>query len=334
MKTNTSIPTIIPVASGKGGVGKSLITANLAIAIANSGHSTVAIDLDLGNSNLHSFLGLSNSIPGVGDFLRSKAESLEKLKYATEIPFLSYIAGDGRMPLVANITYHQKQKIIKEIKKLDAEYILLDLGAGSHNDILDLFGIADRGIIITTPEHPAVLSMLAFLKNFILRVLDRLVKEDLEIISVLQEIYKQPTDGPQRTMEVYRNKIAQINPEIASKFDNICGLIRPRFIYNMGEDPNDLDILPRIDNTLKKVFSIEGDHLGFVFKDPDVRTSIRAGEPLLLHSPQCNAVRSIKQIANRIIKAWDVGILDSAGRLKDHTIKMVMEGKIVPLTVK
>ena len=51
---------IIPVASGKGGVGKSIVTANLAVSLANSGYSTVAVDLDLGGSNLHSYLGLLN----------------------------------------------------------------------------------------------------------------------------------------------------------------------------------------------------------------------------------------------------------------------------------
>ena len=324
--------TIIPVASGKGGVGKSILTANLAISIAQQGHSTVAVDLDLGNSNLHSLLGLPNSYPGIGDFLRSQAESLEPYKVDTDTPYLSYLAGDGRMPLMADITYHQKQRIIREINKLEADYILLDLGAGSHNDILDLFGITTRGIIVTTPEKPSVISMLEFLKNYLLRLVDKLVKKDLDIIPVLQEIYKQPTDGPQRTIQVFRDKIAEINPEIASEIDAICDLTRPRFIYNMGEHPQDLDILPRIDNTLKKVFSIEGDHLGFLFFDPEVRASIRAGVPLHQHSPNGLTTRSIKQIAARIIKAWDVDISESARRLKENTTKVyerkVMEEKL------
>lgn len=314
--------TIIPVASGKGGVGKSLITANLAIAIAGQKHATIAVDLDLGNSNLHSFLGLPNSYPGIADFLRSQAESLQSYIVDMDTPYLSYIAGDGRMPLMADITYHQKQIIFQEINKLEADYILLDLGAGSHNDILDLFGIANKGMVVTTPELPSVISMLIFLKNHLLRLVDRLAKKDLDIIPVLQEIYKQPTDGPQRSIQVYRDKIAEINPEIASEINVICDLTRPRIIYNMGEHPQDLDILPKIDNTLKKVFSIKGDHLGFIFLDPEVRASIRAGVPLLFHSPDCLTSRSINQIADRIIKAWDSDIMESARRLKEHTVNV------------
>jgi flagellar biosynthesis protein FlhG len=323
---------IIPVASGKGGVGKTFLTANLSLAIAENEYETIAVDLDLGNSNLHSFLGLSNDHRGIGDFLRSQADSLEQFRVETEIPNLSYIAGDGRMPLMADITYHQKQKIIKEIKNLEADYIFLDLGAGSHNDILDIFGIADRGLLVTAPEPPSVRSMLVFLKNYLLRLLDRLVKRELKIIPVLQDIYKQPTDGPLRTLKVYRDIINNISPEIASEIDYFCKLTRPRFIYNIGDHPQDLDILPRIDNTLKRVFSMEGDHLGFIFRDSSVRSSIRAGKSLIMHSPNGSAAKSIRQIATRIIKAWDIDILESARRLTEHTTmiyeKMVMEEKL------
>ena len=323
---------LIPVASGKGGVGKTFLTANLAIALAGNEQSTIAVDLDLGNSNLHTFLGLPAKIQGIGDFLRSQAESLETFKVDTEIPNVEYIAGDGLMPLMADITYHQKQKIIKQIKGLEANYIILDLGAGSHNDILDFFGIADRGLLVTAPEPPSVRSMLVFLKNYLLRLLDRLVKKNLDVIPILQEIYKQPSDGPQRTLKMYRDIINEISPEIATEIDTICRVTRPRFLYNMGDKPQDLDILPRIDNTLKKIFSIEGDHLGFIFRDAAVRTSLRSGEPYLLHSPNSRAARAIRQIATRIIKGWDLEILESAIRLTDHTTKIykkiVMEEKL------
>ncbi len=56
--------TIIPIASGKGGVGKTIFTANLGIALANKGKTVIAIDLDLGSSNLHTCLGIKNRHPG------------------------------------------------------------------------------------------------------------------------------------------------------------------------------------------------------------------------------------------------------------------------------
>jgi flagellar biosynthesis protein FlhG len=79
---------IIPVAGGKGGVGKTHITANLALALADQGYATIAVDLDLGNSNLHSLLGLPNQYPGIGDFLRIGQDPLEHFLVQTDHPNL------------------------------------------------------------------------------------------------------------------------------------------------------------------------------------------------------------------------------------------------------
>ena len=74
---NQKTATIIPIAGGKGGVGKSLIAANLAIVLARLGHKTIGIDLDLGAANLHSCIGLSGSTPpGLARFLRSTDQAL------------------------------------------------------------------------------------------------------------------------------------------------------------------------------------------------------------------------------------------------------------------
>ncbi len=122
--------TIIPVAGGKGGVGKTLLTANLAMALAQLGHPTIVVDLDLGNSNINSFLGLPNQFPGVGDFLRIGSKPLQDFLVETNIENLQLIPGYGRMPFMANITYYQKQRLIRQLMDLSSRYVLLDLGAG------------------------------------------------------------------------------------------------------------------------------------------------------------------------------------------------------------
>jgi Mrp family chromosome partitioning ATPase len=78
-RMNPPAATIIPIASGKGGVGKSFVSSNLAIALAQKGHRVIAVDLDFGGANLHSFLGLANRYPGIGDFLQARiAQRIEK----------------------------------------------------------------------------------------------------------------------------------------------------------------------------------------------------------------------------------------------------------------
>ena len=103
-----SQPIIVPIAGGKGGVGKSFLTANLAAALAEMGHRTIAVDADLGASNLHSFLGLPNEYPGIGDFLKARTAELDEMLVPTTIPNLHFLPGEGRTPFMANIPHAQK----------------------------------------------------------------------------------------------------------------------------------------------------------------------------------------------------------------------------------
>src|SRR6266850_2415825 len=110
------LTTIIPIAGGKGGVGKTFVTANLAVALASRGFRTLAVDLDLGNSNLHSLLGLENRYPGVGEYLRGTVKcSPHELIVETSLPGLGFIPGDGRMPFMANITYNKKLALMSTL---------------------------------------------------------------------------------------------------------------------------------------------------------------------------------------------------------------------------
>ncbi|MCG8477653.1 MAG: P-loop NTPase, partial [Spirochaetales bacterium] len=70
---------LIPIASGKGGVGKSILAANLGIALAQQQKTVVLVDLDLGGSNLHTILGIRNRHAGIGHFIYRQAASLEEL---------------------------------------------------------------------------------------------------------------------------------------------------------------------------------------------------------------------------------------------------------------
>ena len=105
-----SLKQIIAVGGGKGGVGKSVITANLGIALANAGKKVICIDLDLGGSNLHSIFGMTHSGIGFGDFLYQPGTDINDILTTTFHKNLHIITSDGNLPGVANIRYFQKLK--------------------------------------------------------------------------------------------------------------------------------------------------------------------------------------------------------------------------------
>ena len=109
---------IIPVASGKGGVGKSLFSANLAIALGKAGKKVVLADLDLGASNLHLVLGIQANKTGIGTFL-SKTSSFEDIVIETEYDNVLFVPGDSEIPGFAALKIYQRNALVKELLKLD-----------------------------------------------------------------------------------------------------------------------------------------------------------------------------------------------------------------------
>ena len=87
---------IIPLAGGKGGTGKTLLVANLGLALARRELAALVVDLDLGASNLHTLLGLKNVKDGVGRLMVTKGMRLEEVVHQTPFPGLSYIPGETR----------------------------------------------------------------------------------------------------------------------------------------------------------------------------------------------------------------------------------------------
>ena len=216
---NQPTPTIIPIAGGKGGVGKSLIAANLAIVLARLGHKTIGIDLDLGAANLHSCLGLSGGTPpGLARFLRSTDQApLESYLARTPHRNLHLLAGDEGNPFLAQLNVAQQRRLVQQIRALPAEYVILDLGAGSSFSTLDFFRIAHKGLLVTTPEITSLQNLMNFLKNLAFRVIEHALPQDRSIHRKLQTLYTSPLELKSNQPSLLQTLLSSLDPEIAEK---------------------------------------------------------------------------------------------------------------------
>lgn len=314
-------PTIIPIAGGKGGIGKSVILSGLAISLAKMGYPTVAVDLDLGGSNLHTMLGHQNRYPAIGDFLMKKDKDLSDYLVETDWPALQFIAGDGRTPFMANLNSGHKAKLLRQLQQLPARYVLLDLGAGTSYNTLDFFRIAPVGLVVTTPERPALMNMLTFLKNVLFRNIERQFRQHPTISKRLQEMFAEPITAEKITVERIRDEVESFEKGASRKVDRICKAFKPRIIINIAQHPNDLDLLNNVAVVLRDILSVEIVQFGFIFDDPTVRTAIREGVPLLEYAPDCHAAKGIDHLAVRIARMWDAPLLHSDERLKKYAWK-------------
>ena len=118
---------ILPIGSGKGGVGKSLIAANLSIALSEAGKNVVLADLDLGGSNIHTLLGVRSVDQGIGTFLNNRHIDFNDIILETDYKGMRFIPGDAEIPGIANLKIFQKQKLIRNLLSLEADYLIIDL---------------------------------------------------------------------------------------------------------------------------------------------------------------------------------------------------------------
>ncbi|MEE8377550.1 MAG: P-loop NTPase, partial [Candidatus Aminicenantaceae bacterium] len=170
-----TVPEIWTIGGGKGGTGKSFLASSMAIYLAQSGHRVTLIDGDIGGANLHSYFGINRPRVTLTDFFEKKIPLVE-LKIRSGIKNLSFIAGDIKSLASDGILYSQKLKLFRHIRMLNSEYVIIDVGAGSHNIVIDTFLIADKMLAVLLPEVLAVENLYHFIKNALFRKLKDILK--------------------------------------------------------------------------------------------------------------------------------------------------------------
>ena len=169
---------VIAVGGGKGGIGKSLLSANLGIALARRGAKVVLADLDLGGANLHTCLGVPQPRGSLSDFIERRVASLSELLVPTPHENLSLLSGAMDGLEAANPRHQQKSKLLRNLRNLDVDYVLLDLGAGTAFNVLDFFLVADTGIVVMLPEPTSIENAYRFIKSAFFRRLQALAPDD------------------------------------------------------------------------------------------------------------------------------------------------------------
>jgi len=288
-----------PIGGGKGGSGKSFLTANLGVLLAKQGKRVVLVDLDLGGSNLHTFLGLRNPKPGLDDFLRKGYENLDHVAVPTVIPNLFLISSLNCSVEISNLFHAQKLKIIRAIKKLPYDYILLDLGAGSNFNTLDFFLASNEGLFVITPEPTSIENTFHFIKAVYFRKIKQVLKQkDLnDIVRSHNDfsediLIKSPLD--------ILNILAKHHPEKEKLLHSKLEELSFRFIINQFRKQEDATIGIKIKKVCNKHFFPSFQFLGNIGYDERVHDSIYARNIYMNKYPFSMTAVELQNVAKKI----------------------------------
>lgn len=298
--------TVFAVGGGKGGVGKTVLTASLGIALAAHDYEVVIVDADFGGANLHTCMGILEPSSTFYHFYSLQRDTLEDICLETPVKNLRLISGACGTLGLANPRYQQKVRFINQLRHLNADYILLDLGAGSSFNVIDFFLAAEQGILVTTPEPMAIQETFNFLKMAVLRKLMRELRKKGPALAVLeQHVYSEP--GKMHfTMEDIIGDVRQVDEEAAFMMENFLSNYHPRLILNMVHSSREIQEGDSFRTAAHDLLSIDVDYIGYIEYDETVRKSVKELRPFVLDYPKSKAAKSLAKLVT-------VGLLQKNG---------------------
>jgi len=155
---------VITITSGKGGVGKTNLTVNLAIKLSQMGKRVIIIDADLGLANVDVIMGKMSKY-NLSDVIKNDKDILEVLE---EGPCgVKFVSGGSGVQELIKLNKMQLVDLLMKLGKLDyeADIILIDTGAGLSDNVLNFVHAAKEVILVTTPEPTAITDAYALIKT-------------------------------------------------------------------------------------------------------------------------------------------------------------------------
>ena len=298
---------IIAIGGGKGGTGKSLITASIGICLADRGNSVLLIDADLGTANLHTFLGLEPPKLGLSDFVSNKESAISAVITKAGINNLKLISGAKDMIGIANLSYGQKAKVLNNIKKLNYRYILLDLGPGTSFNILDFFLISHCGILITSPEPTSIENTYRFTKGLLFRYLRKIISKKV-VRSLIDNGIRQRNGHKFESLFDLLETIETIEPGLGDNISSYLSTLDIKLIVNQVRTRKDRAMGQKMAIAAKKYFGIPIDFLGNISHDNTLRKGLLQQKPLMAYLPHSKAFKELTEITQKISPRYQLGL--------------------------
>jgi len=322
---------IIPIASGKGGVGKSLVAANLGVAFAQSGRRVVLADLDLGASNLHLVLGYHAPQMGIGTFLSNTKSNFADVIADTDVRGLRFIPGDNEIPGTANLTMTQRKALVKQLLALkdNTDILILDLGAGTHQSILDFFLLSNQGIVVSAPAVTAVLNAYVFLKNTVFRVMFSSCIKGSPARAYLEKLRKDSSGGHHKLyIPKILPEIQKIDPVSHENFVKRINMLHPKLIMNFVDEPKNADVAMKIKRSCEEYLDLKIEHLGIIYRDVVQDTALASRLSIVLYKPQSVLSQAIYRIADKILQSPEDNFALDDKQIEDSFQEAEMEAEV------
>jgi flagellar biosynthesis protein FlhG len=286
---------VIAVGGGRGGVGKTLLSVNLAVYFAQLGRDVVLCDADPFGSSMHTVLGLV--APPIVDPDAADEGRVEPV--ATSVPGLRLMPTELDPTTMTQVRPSRAAHWFRQIQSLDADYVILHLGASTASATLELFSNAHVGICVTAPEPLAVEATYRFVRSLYFRSLRRALTKERFKWRLVEKAAKAlpPLAGPRELVAELRRYDDAVALLAAQHQGHVC----PRLVVGQTRLKSDLDLGHSMTVIAERFLGLSFDYLGHIEQDDAVWLTVRRQKPLLVDSPASKSARNIERVARRIL---------------------------------
>lgn len=288
------------IGGGKGGTGKTFVTSNLGVNLANDGKKVILIDADLGGANLHSFVRLKKPKTSLSDFFENRLP-LEKVIEDTQIPNLQLVTGDIHSFNPLNIKYAQKLRFFRHIRNLDSDYILVDLGGGSSLNIIDTFLLADKMVVVIVPEITAIENLYQFLKKVLFRKINMVLRKH-RLKEIALDAWKKGDRKEMKSIGDMIHYLKGISVEASVIIDEELAHFKVSIIMNQVRNKDHAEMGFSVRSVIIKYFGIEALYSGYIGYNDLFWRFINQLQPLSQTAVSLANTKEIKSVTRNLLE--------------------------------
>jgi flagellar biosynthesis protein FlhG len=290
------------IGGGKGGIGKSIFTLGLGISLARLGHKIIVVDTDLGGANLHTLMGVRYPSHTLEDFLLRRVQGLEDIIIETGVKGIGLICGADDILGAANPTYSQKVRTLRQIEELDADFVLLDLGAGTSFNTLDFFNYSLGKICLLTSQATSLQNGYGFIKNALYRQISREFAKDDEILELLWETDNKGPEAEVTSIKDILTHLKTIDTGLSFRLEQLLEDFQVLLVVNMVKNDRDTMSGLIIREVASKYLGIQPEILGHISYDLAVEAAVNLMIPFPLDKDESKPAQDLRTIAQKVLE--------------------------------
>jgi flagellar biosynthesis protein FlhG len=322
------MPTLLAFASGRGGTGKTLLAANVAVYLAQIGKRVVVVDADPAGGTLHRSLGMERAPRGYGAFLKGAVETLAELVGDSPVSGVRVITGEGAA-FGGPRPKRSPRVVLEALCEVEADFVVLDLGPPDSALTLDIWNGAQVPVLVTLPDPASVESTYRFMKS----AFARLVRASRKLESLVPtlgvpppsplDLYRSVLRGPvtdapaeeafeiddatasvatEEAKPVHKNtKGRGADPSVGPELATLLRAFRPRLVVSQTRALSDLKLGPWMTSAAHRRLGHGVDYLGHIEADDTVSLAAKRNRPLIAEYPEAKVCKNIERVVRRVL---------------------------------